>query len=82
MHTIGVFEAKTKLAALLDEVEAGGAVTITRRGKAVARLIPVPAVPDFDREKARLAAEGLKALSKGLTLGDLTIKDLISEGRR
>ena len=80
MHMVGVFEAKTRLTALLNEVEAGGEVMITRRGKPIARLIPV--VPDFDREKARSAAEGLKALSKGLTLGDLTIGDLIVEGRR
>ncbi len=30
---VGAFEAKTKLAELLDKVEAGEAVTITRRGK-------------------------------------------------
>jgi prevent-host-death family protein len=80
MHTVGVLEAKTKLAALLDEVEEGGEVTITRRGKPVARL--VPAAASFDREEARRAAEGLKALSKGRSLDGLTITDLISEGRR
>jgi prevent-host-death family protein len=35
MHRVSVIEAKAKLAALLDQVEAGGGVTITRRGKAV-----------------------------------------------
>lgn len=80
MHTVGVFEAKNKLTALLDEVEAGGEVLITRRGKPVARL--VSAEPGFDRVKARQAADGLLALSKGLTLGGLSIKDLVDEGRR
>ena len=37
MRIVGVFEAKTRLTALLDEVEEGGEVMITRRGKPVAR---------------------------------------------
>lgn len=79
-HTVGVFEAKNRLTALLDEVEAGAEVLITRRGNPVARL--VPAAPGFDRERARRAADGLRAASKGLTLGGLTIRDLITDGRR
>jgi hypothetical protein len=45
----------------------------------VAKL--VPAVPTFDREKARLAADGIRKLSRGRTLGGITIKDLVDEGR-
>lgn len=80
MHTVGVFEAKNKLTALLDEVEEGGEVLITRRGKPVARL--VRAEPGFDRAKARRAADGLRAASKGQALGGLSLRELISEGRR
>ena len=80
LQTIGVFEAKNRLTALLDEVEEGGEVLITRRGKPVARL--VPAEIGFDRIKARRAAEGLRNASKGQTLGGLSLKELISEGRR
>jgi prevent-host-death family protein len=80
MHTVGVFEAKNRLTALLDEVEGGGEVLITRRGKPVARL--VPASPVFDRDKARDAAAGLLDAAKGLSLGGLTIRELIDEGRR
>jgi prevent-host-death family protein len=80
MHTVGVFEAKNRLTALLDEVEAGGEVIITRRGKPIARLAPLEG--SFDRARARAAAEGLRAGSKGQTLGGLTLKELISEGRR
>lgn len=40
MHEVGVFEAKNKLGTLLDWVENGEEVVITRHGKAVARLIP------------------------------------------
>jgi prevent-host-death family protein len=80
MHTVGVFEAKNRLTALLDEVEGGGEVIITRRGKPVARL--VAAELGFNRDKARRAAEGLRMASKGQTLGDLTLRELITEGRR
>ena len=38
-------------------------------------------MPAFDREKARRAAEGLIAASKGLSLGGISIKELINEGR-
>ena len=79
MREIGAFEAKNKLGTLLDWVERGEEIVITRRGKAVARL--VPAAGGFDREKARLAAENIIARSKGVTLGGLKIKDLINEGR-
>ncbi len=80
MHTVGVFEAKNRLTALLDEVEEGGEILITRRGKPVARLVPADA--GFDRAKARRAADGLRAASKGQTLGGLSLRTLIDEGRR
>lgn len=80
MHTVGVFEAKNRLTALLDEVEGGGEVVITRRGKPIARLAPLES--GFSRAKARAAANGLRAASKGQTLGRLTLKALIAEGRR
>ena len=48
MKEIGAFEAKSKLGQLLDWVEAGEEI-ITRRGKAVARMISADAI--FDRER-------------------------------
>ena len=80
MHIIDVLEAKDKLMSLLDEVAEGSEVLIVRDGKPVAKL--VAAEPGFDRVKARQAADGLRELSKGLSLGGLSIKELISEGRR
>lgn len=80
MREVGAFEAKNKLGTLLDWVERGEEVLITRRGRAVARL--VPATPGFDRARAKRAAQGLIEASRGLRLGGLAIKDLINEGRR
>ena len=39
--TVGAFEAKTYLAALLGRVEGGESITITKHGRPVARLVPV-----------------------------------------
>jgi prevent-host-death family protein len=80
IREVGAFEAKNRLGALLDRVERGEEIMITRRGRAVARL--VPANGGFDRGRARQAVENIINASKGVTLGpDLTIKDLINEGR-
>jgi len=79
MHEVGAFEAKNRLGALLDRVENGEEIVITRRGKPVAKL--VPAGPGFDRAKAQRAARGLLEASRGVTLGGLKIKDLINQGR-
>ncbi len=80
MREVGAFEAKSKLGQLLDWVEAGEEVIITRRGRIVAKLVP-PGEPGIDRARARSAANSLRAMRKGVTLGGLKIKDLISEGR-
>jgi prevent-host-death family protein len=39
--SVGVHEAKTHLSRLLEDVAAGEEVVITRRGEAVATLVPV-----------------------------------------
>jgi len=79
LREIGAFEAKTKLGQLLDWVEAGEEAVITRRGQPVARLVPPR--PVIDREQARAAAGQIRAMSRGMSLGGLKIKDLIDEGR-
>ena len=80
MKEIGAFEAKTRLGQLLDQVEAGEDILITRRGKPVARLSPPGST--YDRERALAAVTRIKARSKDLTLDGLKIEDLINEGRR
>ncbi len=81
METVGSFEAKTHLARILERVVQGEEFTITRHGKPVARL--VPAVPAEPRPDVRQVIEELKAFSKGNRLGgEVTVRDLIEEGRR
>ena len=38
--SVGAYDAKTRLSELLDRVEKGEQIVITRHGKPVARLIP------------------------------------------
>jgi prevent-host-death family protein len=80
MREIGAFEAKTKFGQLLDWVEAGEEIVITRRGKAVARLVP-PGAATINRERTQATVERIRAMRKGVKLGGLSLKDLISEGR-
>jgi prevent-host-death family protein len=67
MKEIGAFEAKNRLGTLLDWVEQGEEVVITRHGKAVARL--VPAKPGVDIEKARAANQRIREQAEKLGLG-------------
>jgi len=77
MITVGAFEAKTHLSALLDRVAGGEEVVITKHGKPVARLVGA-----HSADRADAAVEELKSLRKGTTLGGLSWKDLRDEGRR
>lgn len=81
MREIGAFEAKNRLGTLLDMVEQGEEITITRHGKPVARLV-AHRNDDGKRRQALEAVARIRELRKGLTLGGLDIKELINEGRR
>jgi len=83
VSTVGSFEAKTKLAELLDRVEAGETVTITRRGTAVAQLVPVRRADERARQRALI--EEIKRKRAGWDRGakpGATIAELIRVGRR
>lgn len=78
--TIGVYELKTHLSAVLEEVIAGREVTITRHGHPIARLSPA-ASPT--REMRRKAIDEIRTIAKAaqpLPLG-VTIESLYKEGR-
>jgi prevent-host-death family protein len=79
MVTVGAFAAKTHLAALLERVERGEEVLVTRHGKAVARLVPVATA---DRAETAATIARLKELRAGTTLGGLSWEALRDEGRR
>ena len=74
---VGAFEAKTHLSLLLDEVERGAVVKISRRGKPVAILKQDDAI---SREKASSALSQIRSLcSKRISMHE--IEQLRDEGR-
>jgi len=84
MKHVGIFEAKTHLSSLLDEVEKGGEVTITRHGKPVAKL--VQATSEFspeEIERRRQAIARLRANARRINLNVTheEIKAWIEDGR-
>lgn len=79
MKRVGVYEAKTQLPRLLDQVARGQRVTITRHGVAVAVL--APAERRSKRAVTDVIAE-LRAFGRGRRLGRLSLRAMIHEGRR
>ena len=85
MTTVGAFEAKNTLGSLLDRVEAGEEILITRHGKPAARLTPVPRVSDADRARAHAALERMRQRAREHPTGPFNWEEWKSyrdEGRR
>ena len=78
MKELTAVEAKVKFGAVLDAVERGEEIVVTRNGKIVARIIPANE-PGMSRDEA---VERLKIFSKGNTLGGLDLIAMPDEGRR
>ncbi len=83
MRQFSAFEAKNKFGTLLDLVEQGEEVVVTRHGKAVARLVAESSVSKRRTpEEAKLLVEEFRQMAKGVRLNGLSINSLIEEGRR
>lgn len=76
MKTVGIYEARTHFARIVEEVERGEQFTITRHGVPVADIVPRK-LPSARRKQA---LQKLMAFNKGRTLG-FPIKQAIEEGR-
>lgn len=81
MHSsqIGAFEAKTHFSALLEKVESGEQIIITKHGHPVAKLVPITS---YNREKIKSTIKKLKIFKQAQSLAGLDWKDLRDEGRR
>lgn len=84
MKSVGTYEAKTHLPRLLSQVEKGESITITKRGKPIARLVPAgqpvrdlaAVIGEFRAyNKQRNRAPGIRPLTP------TEIKEMIEEGR-
>lgn len=73
MRQVQASEAKTHLPSLLDEVERGETIIITRHGRPIARL-----VPEADRRQAEVD-RALKAIEEfRKTMPPISLDDLLS----
>ena len=82
MAEVGAFEAKNKLSELLERVQSGEEITITRRGQPIAKLVPVRAETDRDRARAAAARIRERASQFGGKFDWEEWKKYRDEGRR
>jgi prevent-host-death family protein len=73
MREIQASEAKTRLPSLLDEVERGETIVITRHGKRIARR-----VPDTDNRQARIARTLAEIDEFRTTMPRIPLEDILS----
>ena len=76
---VSAFDAKTHLSRLLQEVQDGSSITITKRGKPVARLVPIS-----EGRGKTTAEEILRQFDeiRKKTGGKVNIRKYIEAGRR
>jgi len=75
---VGLSEARTHRSALVARVQRGEEITITKHRVPVARLVPAGASA---RRDPKDAAARIRALRRGLALGEVGLRSLIEEGR-
>ncbi len=81
MDSVGSFEAKTHLSKLLDRVALGEKIGITKHGKPVALLVPPSA--GAEKDVVAVVKEMLEYRDRRKrTLGGITARELVEEGRR
>ena len=83
MQSVGIYEAKTRFSALIEMVEAGEEVRITRHGKEVVRMLPVRRRPVITDEQIARELEQIQALQQTVQapVATKTVVDLRQEGR-
>ncbi len=75
---VGIFEAKTRLSELVDQVATSGEeVVITKRGRPVARLLPT----ESEESTIEAALALLLAAREASVAGSGSVRDLIDDGR-
>ena len=84
MRTIQASEAKTHLPRLLDDVERGETLVITRHGRAIARIVPEP---NRRQEEIDKALSEIRAARKrmGKRAGKVSVRQILAardEGRK
>ncbi|MGN1057442.1 MAG: type II toxin-antitoxin system Phd/YefM family antitoxin [Comamonas sp.] len=83
MQSVGIYEAKTRFSALIELVEAGEEVRITRHGKEVVRMLPVRRRPVITDEQIARELEQIQVLQQTVKASSATktVADLRQAGR-
>ncbi|MGA2752728.1 MAG: type II toxin-antitoxin system prevent-host-death family antitoxin [Terracidiphilus sp.] len=76
---IGAFDAKTRLSEILRKVEQGERFTITKRGKAIANLVPSE---QRDQRRVKEAVEALRNFPRITGVSGDEVLRWIREGRK
>jgi prevent-host-death family protein len=86
MAEAGIRDLRDHLSRYLDRVQAGEELTVTDRGRPVARLVPVDEQRAFERLVAdgvvTLPAEPRRSRPQRRIGADGTVSDLVAEQRR
>ena len=78
-NVVSAFDAKAHISGLLREVQEGQTFTITRRGKPIARLVPLPS--EKEKMKTDEILKEFDSIREKVT-GKVDIKSYIQEGRK
>jgi prevent-host-death family protein len=82
MGKVQLFEAKARLSELVDRAEAGRETVITRRGRAVARLVPARSKSRREVNRDAIMDE-IEAFAKTVKVkGRFNLRELIEDGRK
>ena len=80
-YEIGVFEAKTHFSQVMDSVQKGADYTVTRRGKPVAKIIPIMEETEMTIKEALDEFKELRKLYRSKP-ASFDVRAAIEEGRR
>ena len=80
MRTAGIFEAKQNFSALIEAVEAGEEVRITRHGREVVRMLPVESLPVITEAQIQRELDAIREVHTRITPGP-GWRELRDEGR-
>jgi prevent-host-death family protein len=80
MRSVGAFEARAHLSALLDRVRQGEKITITKHGVPTAMLVPVE--ESQGKPTHREIVDGMRALRQKVRRDAMSVREMVCEGRR
>ena len=83
MEKVQLFEAKARLSELVDRAEAGRETVITRRGRAVARIVPARQGGRRREVDRDAIVDEIEAFAKTVKVKRrFNLRELIEEGRK